>query len=332
MGVAIPAEWGGAGMDAVAYAVAMEEISRGCAGTGVIMSVQNSLYCDPVQKFGTTAQKRELLEALRRAASGWGPSRSRSRRAGPTPPRCGPSPSRAATSTCSTAPRTSSPTGRRPTRCSLFATTDQAKRHKGITAFLVPTDAKGFTRAKARREGRDPRVRLLHALLRGVRHPEAVPARRGGGGVQDRDGDAGRRPDRDRGAGARHRAGGAARRRWPARGSGRPSASRSRELQAIQFMLADMATELDAARLLTLRAAALKDAGAALHRRGRDGQALRLRGGGARDVEGAPDPRRLRLHEGVRRRAPLARRRITEIYEGTSEIQRLVIAASVLKG
>src|SRR5512143_3687093 len=61
MGVAIPAEWGGAGMDCVAYAVAMEEISRGCAGTGVIMSVSNSLYCDPVMKFGTEAQKKEFL-------------------------------------------------------------------------------------------------------------------------------------------------------------------------------------------------------------------------------------------------------------------------------
>src|SRR5512137_2123951 len=61
MGVAVPSEWGGAGMDNVSYAVAMEEISRGCAGTGVIMSVSNSLYCDPVMKFGTDDQKREFL-------------------------------------------------------------------------------------------------------------------------------------------------------------------------------------------------------------------------------------------------------------------------------
>jgi butyryl-CoA dehydrogenase len=54
LGVAIPAELGGAGMDNVSYALAMEEISRGCAGTGVIMSVNNSLYCDPILKFGTT--------------------------------------------------------------------------------------------------------------------------------------------------------------------------------------------------------------------------------------------------------------------------------------
>ena len=61
LGVAIPAELGGAGMDNVSYAVGMEEISRGCAGTGVIMSVNNSLYCDPVLKFGTDSQKAEWL-------------------------------------------------------------------------------------------------------------------------------------------------------------------------------------------------------------------------------------------------------------------------------
>ena len=57
MGIAISDEYGGAGMDALAYALAMEEISRGCASTGVIMSVNNSLYCDPVYKFGTEEQK-----------------------------------------------------------------------------------------------------------------------------------------------------------------------------------------------------------------------------------------------------------------------------------
>ena len=61
LGVASPADWGGAGMDNVTYAVAMEEISRGCAGTGVVMSVNNSLYCDPILKYGTDGQKKEFL-------------------------------------------------------------------------------------------------------------------------------------------------------------------------------------------------------------------------------------------------------------------------------
>src|SRR6266545_7605155 len=66
LGVAVPPEWGGAGMDTVSYALAMEEISRGCAGTGVIMSVNNSLYCDPILKYGTDEQKKEFLAPFAR--------------------------------------------------------------------------------------------------------------------------------------------------------------------------------------------------------------------------------------------------------------------------
>src|SRR5436190_18580431 len=61
-GVAVPSEWGGAGMDNVAYALAIEEISRGCASVGVTLSVNNSLYCDPVLKYGTDAQKERRLK------------------------------------------------------------------------------------------------------------------------------------------------------------------------------------------------------------------------------------------------------------------------------
>src|ERR1043166_1119955 len=62
MGVAVPDGDGGAGLDNLAYAIAMEEISRGCASTGVVMSVNNSLYCDPVMKFATPAKKKIWLE------------------------------------------------------------------------------------------------------------------------------------------------------------------------------------------------------------------------------------------------------------------------------
>src|SRR5207245_4674766 len=61
MGVAIPQEWGGAGMDTVSYALAMEEIARACASTAVIMSVNNSLVCDPLLRYGTKEQKTEWL-------------------------------------------------------------------------------------------------------------------------------------------------------------------------------------------------------------------------------------------------------------------------------
>ena len=64
LGVAVPERWGGAGMDNVSYALAVEEISRGCASTGVIMSVQNSLVCDPILHFGTDEQRQRWLPGL----------------------------------------------------------------------------------------------------------------------------------------------------------------------------------------------------------------------------------------------------------------------------
>ena len=65
-GVAVPAEWGGAGMDTVAYALAIEEISRGCASVGVTLSVNNSLYCDPLLHYGTPQQKERWLKPFAR--------------------------------------------------------------------------------------------------------------------------------------------------------------------------------------------------------------------------------------------------------------------------
>ncbi len=62
MGVAVSPDFDGSGMDTVSYAIAMEEISRGCASTGVIMSANNSLYCGPVEKFGTSEQKEVFLK------------------------------------------------------------------------------------------------------------------------------------------------------------------------------------------------------------------------------------------------------------------------------
>ncbi|MCA9586551.1 MAG: acyl-CoA dehydrogenase family protein, partial [Myxococcales bacterium] len=61
MGMAVPEAHGGAGLDSVSYALVMEEVSAACASCGVIMSVNNSLFCDPVLKFGSDAQKKEIL-------------------------------------------------------------------------------------------------------------------------------------------------------------------------------------------------------------------------------------------------------------------------------
>ena len=64
MGVTIPEEWGGSGMDQTSYAIAAEEISAACASVGVTMSAHNSLVCDPLNRFGTDAQKEQWLKPL----------------------------------------------------------------------------------------------------------------------------------------------------------------------------------------------------------------------------------------------------------------------------
>ncbi len=79
LGVAIPQEHGGAGMDTLSYALAMEEVSAACASCGVIMSVNNSLFCDPVYKFGTRRAEEARPRARRPRARSSAASDSRSR-------------------------------------------------------------------------------------------------------------------------------------------------------------------------------------------------------------------------------------------------------------
>jgi butyryl-CoA dehydrogenase len=330
MGVAVPAEHGGAGMDPLAYAVAMEEIARGCASTAVVMSVSNSLYCDPVEKFGDAAQKRELLAPF---ASG--------QRLGAfalTEPTSGSDASSMQTVAVARGDeyvidgaKNFITNGPQADVVLVFAMTDKAKRHKGITAFLVPSDAKGFSRGKP-----DEKVGIRGSgtcslFFEGC----AIPRRHRLG--EEGDGfriamttlDGGR-------IGIAAQALGIARAAYEAalayaqerKAFGQPIA----RLQAIQFMLADMATELDAARLLVWRAAELKGQG---RRHTAEAAMAKLF---ASEMASRVTTKAIQIHGGygyiteydVERHWRDAR--ITEIYEGTSEIQRLVIAGSLLKG
>src|SRR2546430_15625192 len=84
MGIAIPEDWGGSGADTVAYVLALEEIAKARGSHAALMSVHNSLYCDPVYKFGTDAQRERFLRpaAAGHALGGFAPSRPQ---AGPDP-------------------------------------------------------------------------------------------------------------------------------------------------------------------------------------------------------------------------------------------------------
>jgi butyryl-CoA dehydrogenase len=330
MGVAVPPEWGGAGMDAMAYALAMEEISRGCAGTGVILSVNNSLYCDPVLKYGTDAQRREFLTpfaqggklgcfALTEPQSGSDAAEMRT-----TAERRGDGYVLSGSKNFIT-------NGPQADVVLVFAMTDREKRHKGISAFLVPTSTPGFSRGRP-----DEKVGIRASgscsiFFEACAVPEGYRLGAEGDGFKIAMStlDGGR-------IGIGAQALGIARAALEEaiayakerRAFGQPIAQH----QAIQFMLADMATELDAARLLVWRAAALKDKGA---RHTAESAMAKLF---ASEMCERVTSRAIQIHGGYGyvKEFDAERHwrdsRITEIYEGTSEIQRMVISGAVLKG
>ena len=260
MGIAIPEAYGGSGGDTVAYALALEEVARVCASHAVIMSVNNSLYCDPVWKCGSEEQKERFLTPF---ASG--------QKLG-----C----------FCLTEPEAGSDArnqnvlavrdgdgyrlggrkifvtnGREAHVALVFAQTDRARAHHGISAFLVEKGTPGFSVAKiedklgirasdtAELVFDDCPVPAAHRLGEEGQGFKIAMATLDGG-----------------------RIGIAAQALGIAAGAYELSVAYARERksfgvpiarhQMVQWMLADMATAIDAARLLVWRAAALKDAGA----------------------------------------------------------------------
>ncbi len=329
LGVAVPQEYGGAGLDNVAYAVAIEEISRGCASTGVILSVNNSLYCDPLLKFGTEEQKQAYLVPFARG--------EKLGCFGLTEPEAGSD----AAAQKTTAVRkgdhytingsknwiTNGPVA---DAIVLFAMTDKDAGHRGISAFIVPTDAPGFTRAKPDRKMGICAAPSCSIFFEDCRVPAKNILGKEGDGFRiamstldgGRIGIAAQALGIARAAFEEARAYALERKTF-----GQPIAQH----QAIQFMLADMATELDAARMLTRKAARMKDSGArhsaesAMAKLYASEMASRVANKALQVFGGQGYSKEFDAERHVRDA------RITEIYEGTSEIQRLVISASLLK-
>ena len=329
MGVAMPEEYGGTGMDVLAYAIAIEEISRGCASTGVIMSVNNSLYCDPVLNFGTEEQKREWLTPFARG--------EKLGCFGLSEPGNG-SDAAAASTTAKLVGDEWVLNGTKAWITNahdahaaiVLATTDKAAKHKGISAFIVPTDAPGFS-VGAKEDKLGIRASSTgNLIMEEVRVPKANLLGGEGMGfkIAMKTLDGGR-------IGIAAQALGIAQASLEVAADyaqtriafGKPIA----KLQAIQLKLADMATAVEGARLLTHKAAMMKDAKrdytkmaamaklAASECATANAHAAIQVLGGMGYVSDMPAERHYRDA------------RITEIYEGTSEIQRLVIAGQVLK-
>jgi butyryl-CoA dehydrogenase len=329
LGVAVPERWGGAGMDNVSYALAVEEISRGCASTGVIMSVQNSLVCDPILHFGTDEQRQRWLPEL---ASG----KKLGCFALSEPDAGSDAAAQKTTATASDGGFILNGTKNFITNgpvsdvIVVFAMTDAAKGTRGISAFVVAAGAPGVKFGPADdkmgiRGAPSSQIFFTDCALPG----DALLGATGDGfKIAMRTLDGGRIGIGAQAVGiARAAFEDATRYALERKTFGQPIS----EHQAIQFKLADMCTEIDAARLLVWRAAVKKDAGL---RHTTESSMAKLF---ASEVANRAAKEAVQVFGGYGYLTdfPVERHfrdaKITEIYEGTSEIQRLVIASALLK-
>jgi len=331
LGMAIPQEYGGAGLDTVCYALAMEEISAACASCGVIMSVNNSLFCDPVYKFGTEEQKKKILTAV---ASG-----KKLGCFGLTEPMSGSDAQTMVTSAKKdgdgwilNGAKNWITNGPHADYIIVFAVTEKDAKTGKLkhTAFLVEKGTPGFTT-----NPRDHKLGIHAAhsctvFFENCRVPDSAVVGKVGEGFKVA------MATLDGG-----RIGIACQALGIARAALEQSVRYAKERksfgvtisnhQAIQFKLSDMAVELDAARLLTWRAATMKDAGT---RHSMESAEAKLY---ASEMATRVAHKAIQIHGGYgySTEFPVERHyrdaRITEIYEGTSEIQRIVIAANLLK-
>ena len=324
MGVMVPQQWGGAGMDTVAYTVAMEEIARADASVSVMMSVNNSLVCSMLNQVGSEAQKKKYLIPLANGEKLGAFSLSE--------PQAG---SDASNLRCLarrekdvyliSGTKNWVSGGPKADVIMLLAMTDPKKGHKGISCFIVEQGLPGLTAGKP-----EDKLGIRAAVTTELYFDEVrVPAENLLG--KEGDGFVIAMTALDGG-----RIGIAAQ----AVGIAQAALDRALEyaqereqfgqkiikFQAIQIKLADMATEVEAARLLTRRAAFLKDRGKSIT------AAAAMAKGFASDVALRTATQCVQIHggSGYMRETGVERlmrdAKITQIYEGTSEIQRLVIA------
>ncbi|XP_022520311.1 short-chain specific acyl-CoA dehydrogenase, mitochondrial [Astyanax mexicanus] len=329
MAVEVPESLGGAGMDYLAYSLAIEELSRGCASTGVIASVNNSLYLGPVLKFGSEEQKQQWIPpfttgekvgcfALSEPGNGSdaGAASTVARQDGGEWVLNG---TKAWITNCWDA-----------SASVVFATTDKSLKHKGISAFLVPMPHPGLSLGKKEDKLGIRASSTANIILEDCRVPlgNLLGERGMGFKIAMQTLDSGRIGIASQALGIAQAALDCAADYAHKRTAfGAPIA----KMQAIQFKLADMAVALESARLLTWKASMLRDAKKPFSKEAAmaklaaseaatfcSHQAIQVLGGMGY-VTDMPAERHYRDA------------RITEIYEGTSEIQRLVIANQVLK-
>ncbi|MBX3648190.1 MAG: acyl-CoA dehydrogenase family protein [Rhodocyclaceae bacterium] len=338
-GMAVPERWGGAGMDYVSLALALEEIAAGDGATSTIISVNNSVVCGPILAFGTDAQKEKFLKPL-----------ARGEQLGCfclTEPHVGSD----AAAIQTTATRVSAgaggtsaardghewvlngvkqfiTSGKNAQVAIVFAVTDKAAGKKGISAFIVPTDAPGYVVARIEEKMGQHASDTAQILLEDCRIPadSLLGAEGEGYRIALANLEAGR-------IGIAAQSVGMARAAYEAALKYAQEREAFGKLiiehQAVNFRLADMATQIEAARQLVLHAAALRDAGRPCLKEASMAKLF------ASEMAEAVCSDAIQVHGGYGYVSdfPVERIyrdvRVTQIYEGASDIQRLVIGRNL---
>lgn len=329
MALDTPTEYGGAGLDYLAYAIAMEEISRGCASTGVIMTVNNSLYLGPLNKWASEEQKESFIRpftsgdkvgcfALSEPGNG-----SDAGAAALVATLDGDTWVLNGTKSWITNAHEAS-------AAVVFATSDKSKKHNGISAFIVPMPTPGLTLGKKEDKLGIRASSTSMLIFEDCRIPRENLLGEDGFGfkIAMQTLDAGRIGVASQALGIGQAALDCAINYSTSRVAFGKTINK---FQAIQFKLSEMAVRLESARLLNWRAAILKDAGKPFTKEAAmaklscseaatyvSHQSMQILGGMGY-VSDMPAERHYRDA------------RITEIYEGTSEIQHLVIAGQLIK-
>jgi alkylation response protein AidB-like acyl-CoA dehydrogenase len=327
LGMVVPPEWDGAGTDYVSYAMAVMEIAAGCGPLSTIMSVHNSVGCMPILSYGTDAQKEEFLRPMARgerlgcfcltepeAGSDAAAIRTRARRDGDHYVIDG------AKQFISTA--------KNGHVAIVFAVTDPNAGKRGISAFVVPTDTPGFNVVRVEDKLGQHLSDTCQLAFEDMRVPAANRLGEEGEGLKialanlegGRLGIAAQSVGMARSAFAHALAYAHERRQF-----GRPIF----EHQAVAFRLADMATRIEAAEQMVLHAATLRDAGRPCLKEASMAKLF------ASEMAEKVCSDAIQIHGGYGYLAdfPVERIyrdvRVCQIYEGTSDIQRLVIARAL---
>ncbi|XP_071945358.1 short-chain specific acyl-CoA dehydrogenase, mitochondrial-like isoform X3 [Antedon mediterranea] len=329
MALQVPDTYGGSDLDTMSYAIAMEEISRGCAATGTILSAHNSLYLSPIMEFGNEEQKQKYISPF---VDG-----SRVGCFGLSEPGNG-SDAGAASTTAHldgdhwvlNGTKAWITNGYESEASVVFATTDRNLKHKGISAFIVPKPIDGLSLGKKEDKLGIRATSTTYLIFEDCRIPKENLLGEPGFGfkIAMTTLDAGRIGIAAQGVGIAQAALDCAIDYAAKREAfGAPIS----KMQMIQSKLADMEVKVQSSRLLTWQAAAFKDAG------------LNFTKEAAMAKLAASEAATFNAHQAIQvlggmgyvTDMPAERHyrdaRITEIYEGTSEIQRLVIAGQLLK-